>query len=74
MEKTPMLYEEVTERGPHGRVLASNIRPPTVEEIDVAMRMHHAGNCPHTIVRDTIGCWMYDFRECAICGKGLGVV
>lgn len=29
--------------------------------------------CSHRVVLDTPG-WMYDFRNCVICGKGLGLI
>jgi hypothetical protein len=70
--KTKPFFEEVTERiGEH--VLASKIRDATPEDIEKAKKLHKLGKCPHNIVFDTLG-YMYDFRECFICGKGLGTV
>ena len=67
-----IFYEEVTERiGKH--VLASKIRSVTTEDFENVIELHKNGKCPHTIVKDTPG-WMYDFRSCFICGKGLGTV
>ena len=71
-ELKELFVETVTERlGEH--VLASTIRPATAMDVAVAIRLHSEGKCPHNVVEDTPG-WMYDFRACAICGTGLGVV
>ena len=71
-EEGELFFEEVTERiGNH--VLASKLHNPSFKEIREAKRLHLKGECPHTIVRDTQA-YMYDFRTCAICGKGLGTV
>lgn len=72
MEKSELLYEHVTERIGH-RVLSSTIRSANPNEIEEAKRLHENGQCPHTIVQDTYG-WPYDYRDCAICGIGLGTV
>lgn len=67
-----MFFEEVTERiGDF--VIASNVRPATGLEVELAQKEHLEGGCKHNIVRDECG-WLYDYRFCAICGIGLGVV
>ena len=72
MKETEPFFEEVTDR--IGEVvLASKVRDATEEDIKKEMENHKNGNCQHTIVKDELG-WMYDFRSCAICGKGLGTV
>jgi hypothetical protein len=72
MDNKNLFYENVTERiGEH--VVASTIRPATEEDVSKAKSLHVDGKCPHTIVKDMSG-WPYDFRSCAICGKGLGTV
>ena len=30
-------------------------------------------HCPHKYVQDEYG-WPYDYRECYVCGKGLGLI
>lgn len=70
---TPQLFvETVTERF-CGHVLASDIRPATQEDIAQAAALHARGECPHNIVYDVAG-WMYDYRRCGTCGKGLGAI
>jgi hypothetical protein len=67
-----VFVEDVTERiGIH--VLASTVRGATKEDIKRSLRLHKKGVCDHKVVEDSYG-WMYDFRSCAICGKGLGTV
>ena len=69
---TEPFVEIVTERiGNH--VLASNIRDATEEDILRDKQLHEQGKCPHNVVVDTLS-WMYDFRSCYTCGKGLGTV
>ncbi len=64
--------ETVTERiGVH--ILASTVRAATQEDVDIATRLHQQGKCPHNVVKDH-AYWLYDTRECAICGQGLGTV
>jgi len=71
-ETCSVFYEEITERiGEH--VVISTVRPATAEEIVVAQRLNEKGECPHNIIQDEQG-WMYDFRSCFTCGKGLGTV
>lgn len=69
---TIFYYEEVLERCA-GQVLRSHVREATVAEVEECRRLHLEGNCPHTIIVDTRG-WLYDCRDCAICGAGLGTV
>lgn len=68
-----MFFEEVIERAANGCVTRSNVRPATQAEIDVAILGFQQGNCPHNIIVDERG-FMYDYRTCATCGCGLGVV
>ena len=64
--------ETVTERiGRH--IVMSTIRPATKADIEKARKLHVKGKCPHNVVVDEVG-YMYDFRGCFICGKGLGTV
>ncbi len=70
--KTKPFVEIVTERI-NGFVLASNIRDVTDDDIKQAEELHKQGKCPHNVVVDTLS-YMYDFRECYTCGKGLGTV
>lgn len=71
-KKSEPFFEEVTERIGNC-VLASKIRDATKEEIARAAEQHAAGKCPHNIVVDEYA-YMYDFRSCFTCGKGLGTV
>jgi hypothetical protein len=72
MSDIKLYYEEVTEEV-CGVVLASNVRLATEDEIKAAKKLHEEGDCPCVIVVDEKG-WLYDFRRCAICGQGLGLV
>ena len=57
-----------------GRVESSDIRGATKEEYDFALEQYKKNKkCSHNIVHDEAG-FMYDFRTCAICGKGLGLI
>lgn len=57
-----------------GRIIKSSIRPATELEIQQAKERYIATQqCDCSIVVDEY-CWMYDFRHCYICGKGLGTV
>ena len=69
---TTLYYEEVQERYA-GVVLRSTVRPATDEEVAECRRLHADGKCPHTIIIDTPG-WLYNFRDCAVCGASLGTV
>jgi len=65
-------FEEVESRS-GGDIVISTVRPATPEEIANAKLLHERGACPHSIVNDEKG-WMYDYRYCVTCGKGLGVI
>ena len=68
-----MFIEVVTERI-GDTVVASTVREATQNEVQQARIMHDSyGECNHSVIRDEPG-FMYDFRYCAICGKGLGTV
>jgi len=67
-----VFFEDVMERI-GGHVIASTVRPATAEEIVAAQRLYEKGKCHHNIIQDKQG-WMYDFRSCFTCGKGLGIV
>jgi hypothetical protein len=56
-----------------GHILSSTIRPATEADVKQAMDLHKTGNCTHTVVMDERG-WLYDYRVCATCGKGLGLL
>ncbi len=68
--KDEIYFEQVIEKI-GDKVIASNIREATDNDIAEAWRLHILGNCPHTIIKDEPG-YMYDFRNCVTCGKGLG--
>ena len=65
--------EVVTERvGPI--VIASDIIPVTEDKVLKAKaEFMCSGLCDHSLIYDEKG-WLYDFRMCAVCGKGLGTV
>lgn len=67
-----VFVETVTDRIGH-HVLASNIRQATMEDVKKAVELYKNGKCSHNIVADEQG-WLYDFRSCFVCGKGLGTV
>lgn len=53
---------------------SSKLREASEEEINAARKEYAENNyCDHSFVIDTDG-WLYDLRECAICGCGLGMV
>jgi len=70
--KNKWFYEEILQKA-GDTVIASDIRPATKADITKSRTLHKQGKCPHTIIVDTEG-WPYDVRNCAICGKGLGIV
>lgn len=65
--------EIVTERvGPH--ILDSRIEDCTQADVDAAIRrFKDTGHCGHEYVWDEPG-YLYNFRECAVCGKGMGAI
>ncbi len=68
--------EFVTEEGPDGQVMASELKQVSVGEVLLyAQDVRHGGvrQCDHRYVVDTPG-FIYDIRQCAVCGKGLGTV
>lgn len=69
---TEHFYEEVIQKC-GDTILISNVRPATEEEIEECRKLHAEGKCPHTIIKDTPG-WLYDFRQCVVCGAGLGAI
>lgn len=69
----PIWHEVVTERI-GGVVTASVIKPVTARELSaVTARFRRTRRCSHSLVVDTPG-YAYDSRDCAVCGKSLGVV
>ena len=72
-EPHPTLFHERVAERICRHVLASEVTVATPEQIAHAEQLHALGRCPHTIVRDEAG-WMYDYRWCVTCGKGLGTV
>lgn len=76
IKEKDVMYEEVLERvTAHGvsHVLHSKLRKPTIEEVAAEIDNHASNRCNGTITVDDIG-WLYDFRSCAICDRGLGTV
>ena len=70
--KPKTYFEKVTNRiGEH--IISSNVKEATPTQIQEAVTLHAKGKCPHTIIVDEGG-YMYDFRKCAVCGKGLGAI
>ena len=68
------VFREVVTEEIAGCVLASKIEDATGERLASAKAAFESGQkCPHEFVWDECG-YMYDFRECAICGKGRGTV
>lgn len=65
-------FEKVTNQiGEH--VLSSSVTEATPSQIQKAVTLHAQGKCPHNIIVDEPG-YVYDFRKCAVCGKGLGAI
>lgn len=55
-------------------VISSKIRRATVEEIEDAISKYNSTKeCNHSFVIDECS-WLYDFRSCAVCGEGLGIL
>ncbi len=54
-------------------VIQSTVKPATRKDIKLAKNLYKKGKCPHNIIVDEKG-YMYDFRSCFTCGKGLGVI
>lgn len=76
IENPNVFYEDVKESrtiNGHKIVLMSEIRKPTLEEIMAELDIHSLKKCNGIIVEDTDG-YLYDLRNCAICGRGLGTV
>lgn len=65
--------EVVTERvGPV--VIASDVIPVTEDEVlNAKADFISSGLCDHSLIYDEED-WLFDFRMCAVCGKGLGTV
>ena len=58
---------------PHA-VQSSKLRKATDEEVNKARSEYSkTKRCDHSFMIDE-SAWMYDFRHCAICGRGLGAV
>lgn len=70
---TEVMREVVTHR--HGdTILASRLEDITECELEKAQKdFESSRECDHSLVKDEPG-WLYDFRSCAICGKGLGAI
>jgi hypothetical protein len=72
----PMDYSIFVETVTHtfcGHIVGSTIRSATEDDIQIAQALHAVGKCTHRVVKDTPG-WLYDFRSCFVCGKGLGAI
>lgn len=73
MTAAPEIFLEMVTEKIGDRIIASTVRPATEAEIELGRQLHALGKCPHNLVHDEPG-WLYDFRYCAICGQGLGIV
>jgi hypothetical protein len=58
--------ERVIETAPNGHPLRSELVP--IDKADESCR----NRCGHIGIR-VKKTWLYDFIECAVCGKGLGI-
>jgi hypothetical protein len=67
------LFKEVVEEKFCNQIIRSYVVPATKKDIILAKKLHKQGKCKHDIIKDESG-YMYDFRNCAICGKGLGTI
>ncbi len=67
-----LYYEEIQEKF-LDHVIRSAVRVATMEEIVAAETAAASGHCPCNIVLDEPG-WLYDYRSCATCGRGLGAI
>lgn len=53
---------------------SSKIIEASLNKVDEAKLVFlETGKCDHSFIVDTCN-WLYDFRTCAVCGKGLGTV
>lgn len=68
-----VFYEHPIEIGPHGFPTQSKLREVSIEDLEVAIKLHAKGACPHTICWDQPG-WPYDDRWCAVCGESRGSI
>ena len=72
IDPSAVFVEEVTTKiGDH--ILTSTVRKATQKDVDEAMAKKNKGRCPHNIIKDQ-KTYLYDIRECALCGKGLGLI
>lgn len=68
------VFREVVTETFAGSITASRIEETTEEQLAAAKVAFDSGQkCPHDFVWDEYG-YMYDFRECAICGAGRGAL
>lgn len=70
-----LIHKEIVHsRNAYGIPESSSVRLATEKEIENALvEFLSNGVCDHSLIFDDRG-WMYDFRYCAICKAGLGVV
>ena len=54
-------------------VLMSSNRDLTLKDVRNSMKLHNEGKCDCLCFQDEAG-WLYDFRHCVVCGKGLGLI
>jgi hypothetical protein len=67
------LFVEIPTEVIYGHIVSSTLRPATLKDIEEAKEKYKTGHCDHRIIVDEPR-WMYDFRSCYICGKGLGCI
>ncbi len=71
--KSKIYFEDVKERF-CGHITSSTLRDASDDEIsDARQQFKKTGKCNHNLIQDTAA-WLYDYRDCAICGKGLGAI
>lgn len=56
-----------------GTIISSTIRDATQSDMDEAEKLHSEGKCQHRVVWDEPA-WLYDYRACYTCGKGMGAI
>lgn len=65
-------YIEIVKEIVNNRIIASEIREPTLQDFEYDKMLHKIGICPHNIVVADKG-WMWDVISCYTCGQGRGI-
>lgn len=64
---TRKLWVEVVKQSIAGRVLSSDLREATPEDIQHTNNCHRNGECDHGVIYDEPG-FVYHQRYCGVCG------